>query len=257
MRGWELLLQLGSVRAVPPLIMKSFKGIGVWEQSVLVNSVSKSPNPLVGDTSRLQSRAPGPHALLLLLQTRRPSLLPLHVPSVKEPPLSCGWGADVLAWWELSSAMLQSRDWAEQGARGPNHHLWLWVVGDRFVEIYSRFQATASQIHLWKSSRIEGTLMYMEWSKTVGMRGWEADARVSESECVHTYWSVWPCVCRILRIDVGNCMRCRIPGITPWGWPRLARAALSPVRNVSSLIHLLFVKIIQFYCRKFYKHIEE
>lgn len=28
--------------------MKSFKGIGVWEQSVLINSVSKSPNPLVG-----------------------------------------------------------------------------------------------------------------------------------------------------------------------------------------------------------------
>ena len=48
MRGWELLLQLGSVCALPPLIMKSFKGIGVWEQSVLINSVSKSPNPLVG-----------------------------------------------------------------------------------------------------------------------------------------------------------------------------------------------------------------
>lgn len=98
MRGWELLLQLGSVHTLPPLIMKSLKGIGVWEQSVLVNSVSKSPNPLVGDTSpRLQSRASGPHALLLLLQTRGPSLLPLHVPSVEEPPLSCGCGADVLA----------------------------------------------------------------------------------------------------------------------------------------------------------------
>ena len=112
---------------------------------------------------------------------------------------------------------------------------------DRFTEIYSRFQATASQIHLWKSSRTEDTLMYMGWSRTVGMIvGWEADARASESECVHTYWNAWPCVCRILRIEVGNCMRCKIPGITPWGWPRLARAALSPVRNVSSLIHLLF-----------------
>lgn len=168
--------------------MKSFKGIGVWEQSVLVNSVSKSPNPLVGDTSpRLQSRAPGPHALLLLLQIRGPSLLPLHVPSVEEPPLSCRWGADVLAWWELSSAMLQSKDWAEQGAREPNHHLQLWdaIVLRKYTPgskqlhhkfIYERAPGLRTHSCTWDEARLWEWL----WDER------QMHVCLSLSVCIHT-----------------------------------------------------------------------
>ena len=100
MRGWELILQLGFVWSLLPLIMKSFKGIGIWEHSLLINSGSRIPSQLAGDTSaRLRSRVPGPHALLLLLETWGPSLLPLHAPSMEEPPLSWGdFPSDIVTW---------------------------------------------------------------------------------------------------------------------------------------------------------------
>ena len=136
-----------------------------------------------------------------------------------------GGGADVLVWWKLTSAMLQSRNWAEQGVRGPNRHLRLWDA-----TVLQKYTPGPMQLH-HKSiyERAPGLTAHLCTRDEAKPWEWvwaEADAHVSESECVHTYWSAWPCMCRILRIDVGNCIRCRIPGMelhpgAGQGWPEL------------------------------------